>query len=359
MSQFSVEDRMAWARKRTTTRREDSVYSILGIFDVQMPLLYGEGEKRALTRLHREIRDLSGKTFSPTTNDRRLARDEWLQNLHQWLSPPDPSVNYQKALAQRQQDTGLWLLDGEHYKNWKTSVASVLWLHGIPGCGKTILSSTILQDLLHYHDSHPDNPVVYFYFDFNDVQKQNAELMLCSLVLQLARQVDDSYSRVNTFYSSHGGGTTQPSLSTLLEMMRRIMEQSPPVYIMLDALDECSHRDDLMRIIETVAGWGLQNMHLIVTSRCERDIESSLVDLVDPHNIICLQSEVVDKDIQQYVRQRLSDDKGLNKWGRDVALRQEIENALLKGSKGMYVFRIVDVSLRLTAVLGFDGLCAS
>ncbi|KAF2818579.1 ankyrin, partial [Ophiobolus disseminans] len=45
---------------------------------------------------------------------------------------------------------------------------------------------------------------------------------------------------------------------------------------------------------------------------------------------------VVDKDIQQYVRQRLSSDKGLSKWGKDAALRQEIEMALMQGSKGMF-----------------------
>lgn len=56
-----------------------------------------------------------------------------------------------------------------------------------------------------------------------------------------------------------------------------------------------------------------------------------------PQNSICLQSEVVDKDIQQYARQRLSDDKGLSKWGKDVLLRQVIESALMEGSKGMCV----------------------
>ncbi|KAF1352920.1 hypothetical protein EJ07DRAFT_158930 [Lizonia empirigonia] len=105
---------------------------------------------------------------------------------------------------------------------------------------------------------------------------------------------------------------------------------------MLDALDEYAQRPELMEMLETMADWQLPNVHLVVTSRQERDIESSLEGLVDPQNSICLQSEVVDKDIQQYVRQRLSDDKGLSKWGKDVLLRQEIESALMEGSKGMF-----------------------
>ena len=54
LSDFSVSERMNWATKRTTTRKEDEAYSLLGIFDVNMPLIYGEREK-ALIRLREEI----------------------------------------------------------------------------------------------------------------------------------------------------------------------------------------------------------------------------------------------------------------------------------------------------------------
>ncbi|KAF2201152.1 hypothetical protein GQ43DRAFT_448996 [Delitschia confertaspora ATCC 74209] len=50
----SVARRMSWAAKRETTRVEDMAYCLLGIFDVNMPLLYGEGEK-AFVRLQEEI----------------------------------------------------------------------------------------------------------------------------------------------------------------------------------------------------------------------------------------------------------------------------------------------------------------
>ena len=60
LSDFSVSERMDWATKRTTTRKEDEAYSLLGIFDVYMPLIYGERE-RALVRLREQIdRSLQG-----------------------------------------------------------------------------------------------------------------------------------------------------------------------------------------------------------------------------------------------------------------------------------------------------------
>ena len=51
---MSVADRMGWASRRQTTRTEDIAYCLLGIFDVHMPLLYGEGEK-AFVRLQEEM----------------------------------------------------------------------------------------------------------------------------------------------------------------------------------------------------------------------------------------------------------------------------------------------------------------
>jgi hypothetical protein len=54
LSSFSITERLSWAAKRKTTRKEDEAYSLLGIFDIHMPLIYGEGEK-AFVRLKEEI----------------------------------------------------------------------------------------------------------------------------------------------------------------------------------------------------------------------------------------------------------------------------------------------------------------
>ena len=64
LSQFDIEDRLSWAEDRQTTREEDKAYSLFGIFDIQIPLLYGEGGKRALKRLREEInKPLKDKAF--------------------------------------------------------------------------------------------------------------------------------------------------------------------------------------------------------------------------------------------------------------------------------------------------------
>jgi ankyrin repeat protein len=96
MSHFSVEERMAWASRRETTREEDIVYSLFGVFDVHMPLIYGEGKEKALKRLQKEIRESSGDvvaTLAPHAKANSTARDARLSKIHHWLSAPDPSIN--------------------------------------------------------------------------------------------------------------------------------------------------------------------------------------------------------------------------------------------------------------------------
>jgi hypothetical protein len=111
--------------------------------------------------------------------------------------------------------------------------------------------------------------------------------------------------------------------------------QFPQTYIVLDALDECTDRAELMSIFESIAGWHLDGLHLLVTSRRERDIESALERLVKDKEIICLQSKLVDEDIRRYIHQRLSTDKKLEKWSKDPDIVREIDTALMKGAKGM------------------------
>jgi hypothetical protein len=65
LSNFSVAERMSWVAGRETSRPEDKAYSLLGIFDVNMPLIYSEGKDKAMSRLREEIDKASkGKSCS-------------------------------------------------------------------------------------------------------------------------------------------------------------------------------------------------------------------------------------------------------------------------------------------------------
>jgi hypothetical protein len=262
-----------------------------------------------------------------------------LAKVHGWLSAADPSSNYQQALKLRQHNTGLWLLKSGQYQAWKTEPASFLWIHGIPGSGKTTPSSTILQEVLRTCHNNQEKAVLYFYFDFNDSQKQDAESMLRSLICQLLRRFTTFPSSHESLFLLHENNRQQSSSDELLKSLRQLIQGFAQTFVVLDALDECSQRSELMEILTRMGEWQLPHSHVVVTSRRERDIEGVMHKISSRRNHICLESKVIDKDIRQYIRQRLSDDTALNKWGKDIALRQEIETALIEGSRGMYVLR--------------------
>jgi hypothetical protein len=328
LSEFDVAKRFSWATNRQTTEEEDGAYCLFGIFGVHLPLIYGEGKENALERL----RGAAVLKHKGRSHD----QEERLGRICSWLSAPDPSTNYHKAHKQRQADTGLWLLHNARFAEWKEGAASRLWLYGIPGCGKTILSSTAIEHLLQHCHDDASKATAYFYFDFNDTQKQDPELMLRSLLSQLLQRSVTIPKGVDVLFSACDNGHRQPSLHALLGVLPQVMQQFTHVYVVLDALDECTQRPELMDVLETVAGWQPDNMHLLMTSRKERDIERSLESYIKEKDSICLQRDVVDKDIQRYVQQRLSDDKTLAKWNKDAAVRQEIEDALIRGARGMY-----------------------
>lgn len=210
-----------------------------------------------------------------------------------------------------------------------------MWLHGIPGCGKSILSSTILEDLFESCQPQPGHVVAYFYFDFSDPQKQAAEAMVKSIITQLIRKCSTIPNVLDVLFSQYHRGSQQPSLEAYFEVLKDLIHDFPRVYLVLDALDECSNWTELTDILVSISKWRIETLHLLVTSRKERELERCLEDLVEEKYIIGLQSYIVDSDIQLYIRERLCSDKDLQKWRKSSDLQDEIENTLLEGSRGM------------------------
>ena len=281
------------------------------------------------------------ETEGASVNERKTrsrSQSERLSRIHDWLSAPDPSLNYHKALRQRQAGTGLWLLQDEKFKIWKEAAASRLLLYGISGCGKTILSSTIIEHLLfHCHDD-VRMVTVYFYFDINDTQKQDSKLMLQSLLSQLLLRSEMIPESVDTLISSCGNGQRQPSLYELLEALSQVLQQFTHVYLILDALNECKQGGKLVDVLEAMDGWQLDNLHLLMTGRQERPIDEFLGRHLKEGYSICLHRNVVDQDILRYVLQRLGDERGLPKWNGNADIMREILTAVMRDAGGMYVY---------------------
>ena len=264
-----------------------------------------------------------------------LRIDRRQNEIRQWLSAPDPSSNYNKALNDRYANTGDWFLTTNAYSNWLSMPGSFLWLYGIPGCGKTILSSTIIQNTMAYCRHRTNSTVLYFYFDFNDVEKQRQEKMIRSLIIQLFSQCVCMPQALESLYSSCMNGESRPLYSSLLAILRQMMGQLEETYLIIDALDECLERQELLASIQELIGWKNRNLHILTTSRREKDIEDSMDSFNNNQGRICLQSILVSNDIRVYIHDRLQTDPTLRRWQKQPKVQQEIEDTLMGKADGM------------------------
>lgn len=194
-----------------------------------------------------------------------------------------------------------------------------------------VYSSTIIQNVMLHCQSDPALAIGFFYFDFNDTEKQNLVNLIRSLIMQLSTQSVNTPSALNTLYSRNHDGQRQPTTDDLMLTLQQMLEEFRQVFIVLDALDECTEREELMQFVDSIIGWKIEKLHLLTTSRRETDITENLEPLTTGQ--IPIQNETVNADIQTHVRERLQNDPKLRKWPAKVQM--EIETALMNGAHGM------------------------
>ena len=258
-----------------------------------------------------------------------------IERIHKWLEGPDPSTNYNKALQGRHPKTGIWFIESSAFIDWKAERHSFLWLHGIPGCGKTMLSATVVENILNREPFDPSSAVLYFYFDFNDNSKQEHEKMIRSLLAQTLRYCVDVPQQVESLYSSCMEGGWQPTCEELLEALYQTMASFKETFIILDALDECADRSELLSGIDHIMSWKDISLHLLVTSRREQEIKETLTSLGGDQASVCIDSAVVSADIRVYVHYRLRADRKLKRWQNDLEMSQEIKGTIVDKADGM------------------------
>jgi len=155
--------------------------------------------------------------------------------------------------------------------------------------------------------------VAFFYFDFKDEAKKNARGALSSLLVQLAAQ-SDAYSNIlSALYSENHAGSKQPSDDELRECLKDMLAvpDQAPIYIVMDALDECpnstgtpSPRETVLRLVKWLLELRCSNLRVSVTSRPEPDITAVLQSFAS--HAISLHSEEgqkEDKKLYQIIRE--------------------------------------------------------
>jgi len=202
-------------------------------------------------------------------------------------------------------------------------------------------SATLLQNVIQHTNAHPTTGVSYFYFDFNDSYKQSSRNAIRSLLFQFAVQIPDCLQDLKQLHQNCKNGHEQPAEDEIRSLLRDTIAHTEQKYIILDALDECMDREDLLIFLRKLVKSKQTGLHILVTSRGERDIEEQLRAIAD--HVVNIQSAVVDEDIRVYIRDQLTNDKSLKEWPPSV--QDVITTELMAKAAGMYVYLLRQLHL--------------
>jgi hypothetical protein len=149
----------------------------------------------------------------------------------------------------------------------------------------------------------------FYYFDFWDDEKKHRHGLLSLLLFQLCDQSATYCNILSRLYSTQHNGSQSPSDSDLAQCLEDMLHSpgQAPVYLVIDALDECpnsfdtpSPRENVLKLVEHLVNLRLQNLRICLTSRPEVDIKAVLDHLVF-HSISLHDEEGQKQDILDYI----------------------------------------------------------
>jgi len=183
--------------------------------------------------------------------------------------------------------------------------------------------------------------LVIFYYDFREDRKKHVTGLLSSVLFQLCDQSDSYYDILSTFYSTHRNGAQTPGDDKLVQCLMDLLKLPGlrPVYLVIDALDECpstsslsSPREKLLSFLEDLVEAQLPNLRICVTSRPEVDIKAILEPLA--FCSVSLHDESGQKkDIMTYIESIVNTNKNTKNWNSEQ--RQLVIDVLTEKADGM------------------------
>lgn len=243
-----------------------------------------------------------------------------------WLRPPNLSTNVNAARSQRHVGSGTWFINGQPFSEWKQGARKHLWLHGLPGCGKTVLSTTIVESLRQDRDRY----VLVYYFDFTDSSKRALDGMARSLCFQLyTLGLDTSELLASRKFGS------QPTTKDLLDILDTVLSLCEPTFLVIDAMDECEEKSKLIEWLEAFfSRENLRHVHLLATSRPEHEFLDNGPRWIGKNNFMAVNRECVDADIQSYIEARICN-RGFSKWAGHESVKEQIRQNVGARADGM------------------------
>lgn len=335
-------DRLLWPLRESEIVKEvDNIHRMRSVIESGLAVDTAASirEIQNTTReLRSKILDLNSSINTPD--------DQRLRVMLEWLDAPDPSAPHNMVRKGRTEGTGAWLLQVAEFKEWRDSVKmAILWMHGIPGCGKSVLTSSLV-DYMRYFVSTGGRTaaLAYFYFQFSDKDTSTVDMMLRSLISQLSSWKRSPpktleyhaslHFRGSRYYPriNYKDGVSRPSTNELIGILHDITKELGEAFLVIDGLDECADQESLLDTVKTILEWNVECLHIIFIGRFDHELDTTMKARNVP--VVEVKIQVVDKDIQLFIQERLASHPKLHKW--PPKSRAEIQRSLTNGSQGMF-----------------------
>ncbi|KAF1807899.1 ankyrin [Eremomyces bilateralis CBS 781.70] len=254
-------------------------------------------------------------------NDREVLR---------WLTQEDPYTKQHQVASKRSAGTGRWFLDSPKFKRWLADEKQTLFCPGLPGSGKTVITSMVVDTLDDTFQADFTIGIAFYYCSFQRDYQQLEEL-LRSLLLQLGCRMPSLPNALLDLYQNHGARSTRPSVAELFDVLASIVAAMSKVYIVIDALDEMSssHRRELLLGLFTLQNNSSAN--LFATSRFIPNIVSRFKGTPS----LEIGGTDTESDLIQYMDQRIRKLPAFVQ--QSPELQDKIKTSVLKASNGMFL----------------------
>ncbi|KAL8710758.1 MAG: hypothetical protein Q9220_004776 [cf. Caloplaca sp. 1 TL-2023] len=233
------------------------------------------------------------------------------RKLLSWLSTIRYREHHKTAYSTVMRGSGQWLQRKPAFTDWKTSSSSsTLWIHGIPGSGKSKLISTVIQDLIsNKARKMATSAIAYFYCsrDAAETTRADPDEIMRAILKQLccfdASQpihavVAREYEKRKRDADEDGLEPLKLSLSDCKDLIIEIAEQLPMILV-IDALDECDplKRHGLLQALRDIVRDSASLIKIMVSSRDDSDIVCRLANVPN----VYINSENNDDDINRFI----------------------------------------------------------
>lgn len=249
-----------------------------------------------------------------------------------WVEPVDFSSEQNDLIGRRHPGTGQWILEDKTFKEWVDTANNTLFCHGIPGAGKTIITSVVVNHL-NSHFRSKDVGVAHIYCHFAQQADQSPRRLLASLLKQLAQTQSSIDPHLIQLYERYTATKSTPSMEDILDTLVSVICSVTSVFIIIDAIDELATSNgsqetlvtSLFNVRDKVAG----KMNLFVTSRRVPEIARWF------EGGPTLEVRAREHDVRNYITNNMS---RLPSFVRNnPQLQEEVKVEILKSVDGMYV----------------------